>query len=543
MKKGNSLLRGTGIFVSITTLTILILSFGVQGVQQVPDPKAEIQPDLVRSDLVRSDVIIIDTLKTFGKLERSPVVFLHGKHTEALAKQNQDCSVCHLSDEKNRRSYKYKRIKDTEKQTVMDLYHNGCITCHKETKAAGRKSGPLTCGACHQDDPQVVSDRRPMGMDKSLHYRHTKTLEDKCEKCHHVYNQQTKALEYVKGQEAACRFCHGDVTVENRIDARQAYHQACVGCHQERLAQKQTAGPDMCVRCHDPEEQKLIGVVEDVPRMKAGQPDVVFIKRFPGQEPQSNPEGETLMNRVPFNHKAHEEFNDNCRVCHHTNTKACVSCHTLKGDETGKQVQLEQSMHQPTASQSCVGCHSTQQEQPQCAGCHSSANRKLTGVNDAAACRTCHMTPLEPSANPALQPDDQAQLAALLESRPKVSGTYPVDKIPEKVEIKALSNQYQPAQMPHRKMVQSLEQRIANSKLAAVFHREPSALCQGCHHNSPIEQKPPKCNSCHGQPFIERQPARPGMMAAYHQQCIGCHTSMGLEKPVATDCTVCHAKK
>ena len=47
MKKGNSLLRGTGIFACITTLTILILSFGVQGVQQVPDPETEIRSDLV----------------------------------------------------------------------------------------------------------------------------------------------------------------------------------------------------------------------------------------------------------------------------------------------------------------------------------------------------------------------------------------------------------------------------------------------------------------------------------------------------------------
>jgi hypothetical protein len=538
MKKGKSLLRGTGIFGGITILAILILSLRAQGVQQVPDTKAE----------MRSDLVVIDTMKTFGKLERSPVAFLHGQHTEALAKQNQDCSACHLLDEKNRRSYKFKRIKDTDRQTVMDLYHAGCITCHTETRAAGLKGGPLTCGACHQDNPQVASDHRPMGMDKSLHYRHTKTLEDKCEKCHHVYNEQTKALEYVKGQEATCRYCHGEVTVENRIDARQAFHQACVGCHQERLAKNQSAGPDMCVRCHDADEQNLIAVVEDIPRMKAGQPDVVFIKRSPDQEPQATPAAppasdEDLLTRVPFNHKAHEEFNDTCRVCHHTNLKACVSCHTLNGDEKGRHVQLEQSMHKRDASQSCVGCHGSQQVQPQCAGCHASINQNLSGDGNPAACQTCHLKPQAPSGDPVLEPDDRTRAALLHESRTRVSETYPVDKIPEKVEIKTLADQYQPAQMPHRKIVQSLERGIANSKLAAVFHRETGTLCQACHHNSPVSQKPPKCNSCHGQPFDNRQPVRPGIMAAYHQQCIGCHTRMGLEKPAATDCTVCHAKK
>ena len=31
--------------------------------------------------------------------------------------------------------------------------------------------------------------------------------------------------------------------------------------------------------------------------------------------------------------------------------------------------------------------------------------------------------------------------------------------------------------------------------------------------------------------------AKPDLKTAYHQQCIGCHTEMGIEKPAATACT------
>ena len=35
----------------------------------------------------------------------------------------------------------------------------------------------------------------------------------------------------------------------------------------------------------------------------------------------------------------------------------------------------------------------------------------------------------------------------------------------------------------------------------------------------------------------------PGLKAAYHQQCMGCHREMGLEKPAATECAACHQEK
>jgi len=49
--------------------------------------------------------------------------------------------------------------------------------------------------------------------------------------------------------------------------------------------------------------------------------------------------------------------------------------------------------------------------------------------------------------------------------------------------------------------------------------------------------------NCHGQGFDSKQPARPGLKAAYHGQCMGCHKSMALKKPLNTDCVGCHKEK
>ena len=115
--------------------------------------------------------------------------------------------------------------------------------------------------------------------------------------------------------------------------------------------------------------------------------------------------------------------------------------------------------------------------------------------------------------------------------------------IPETVTIKSLSETYEPVELPHGKIVSALVKGIENNKLATYFHTEQGTLCQGCHHNSPATRKPPRCASCHGKPFQESDLFRPGLMAAYHQQCMGCHDQMGIEKPASRDCAGCHKEK
>jgi hypothetical protein len=139
--------------------------------------------------------------------------------------------------------------------------------------------------------------------------------------------------------------------------------------------------------------------------------------------------------------------------------------------------------------------------------------------------------------------DIKKEAAGILENREAMTATYNPQDIPETVMIDTLMNKYEPVKLPHRKIVQSMVVNINNNKLANFFHHEKGTVCQGCHHNSPAAKEPPKCISCHGKPFNAKDPFKPGLMAAYHRQCMECHKAMGIKKPVSTDCTACHQKK
>ena len=533
MMKGNTFLRYTGTVFGVVFTLVLTWSFGARGLQQLSE---DVQKP-------RADIITIATLQQFGDLERPPVIYLHEQHSDAVEKQNKDCSVCHLKQD-DRQSIKFKRLKDTTKSRIMDLYHTECIDCHNQSAAAGQKSGPVTCGQCHRKDRSVASSWEPIGMNRSLHYRHSKAMDNKCERCHHEYNESTKALFYAKGKEGTCRYCHKQVAEENRISLRLASHQGCVDCHLKQLALDKDAGPVKCGSCHDPAEQKLIKVIADVPRLERNQPDVVFVRRTPAAEKIDNPDPATSSTLVPFNHKGHEAYNDTCRVCHHAEMNACVQCHTPRGAKEGSFVKLSQSMHQPGSDQSCVGCHANNQKKPECAGCHSSISQ-TRAFEQKESCRQCHADAGQTAAGADASPDpkNNTMAAMLLRERKPVTATYPDSEVPEKVTINQISDQYGPVELPHRKIVKTLMNNIKDNKIANYFHRDEGTLCQGCHHASPETRKPPKCSSCHGKPFDTNHPLRPGLMAAYHQQCMECHSAMGLKKPQATDCTGCHKRK
>jgi hypothetical protein len=525
MKKAKVRLRWTAILLTVLALTIGVGGIGVFGsvnlTKNAPTPRA--------------DIISIDSMKEFGRLDRRPVFFLHQKHTEALEDRNKDCSACHLS-EKDQRSNKFKRLEDTTRQAVMDIYHDNCIGCHRETAAANQKSGPIVCGECHVAQPGAMSAWQPMGMDNSLHYRHSKAQDKKCDKCHHEYNAVTKKLFYAEGKEGTCRYCHLDTKEDNRESMRTVSHAACISCHQKNLAKNESAGPITCSGCHDPAQQKLIEVVQPVPRMKRNQPDFVFVRTSKADDENSEPL--KRMKLVPFNHKAHESYNATCRSCHHASLSACAQCHTVQGSEEGDFVKLERAMHRLKTRQSCMGCHERKQQERACAGCHTSFEKKRQ--QDPLACQNCHQTEISSSA----PPSNSALLAAsVLEARPAMTATFDDELIPETVKIDSLTDKFEAVKLPHRKIVNALFNDIKDNKLAKYFHREKGTLCQGCHHNSPAAKNPPTCGSCHGRPFNEKDPFKPGLMAAYHQQCMECHREMGIQKPVATNCNACHREK
>lgn len=489
-------------------------------------------------DQRRSDILVIDGLKQFGGLERPTVIFYHDLHTIALAEQDKDCLACHPKNDTNL-SLKFKRVDDTDKQSVMDIYHDNCIACHQQLRKAEVKSGPVTCGECHIDNTPPVSSRRPMQLDKSLHFRHTRALAEKCDLCHHQYNTETQTLVYVKGEEGACLYCHKSQTEENRISYRLSAHTQCIACHRERSAQKKEAGPIECAGCHDPQIQ--IAQVTDVPRLKRNQPDAVLIKSRPSA--QSDDAIQSEMGLVAFDHRTHETYNDSCRVCHHADLGSCVRCHTRKGIPDGSQITLSQAMHYKKADASCLGCHSKVQSNTECIGCHH-AMTDQAALATLPSCAVCHTDPAKEATDSSSNSTDDTALAEkLLAMRPAPAAIVATDQIPETVTINRLADQYENVVMPHRKIVLSLAQGVADSNLARQFHTDATTLCKGCHHQAPGSVNPPPCASCHSRTSEVLTPTRPGLMAAYHQQCLQCHEHMGIDKPASRQCTSCHAQK
>jgi hypothetical protein len=302
-------------------------------------------------------------------------------------------------------------------------------------------------------------------------------------------------------------------------------------------AKQVDAGPLRCAGCHDAKEQLKIEKVKHVPRLKRGQPDNVIIKT-------GDKKGRIArMERVPFDHKSHEEYNDTCRVCHLASLESCATCHSLTGPikatKNGKEITLKTAFHKHGHQSSCIGCHESKQQDKNCAGCHAFMTK--TRQQESFACLRCHMIPL-PERTGELSTSKAAKMARMIPRlwKETFGPIYKVN-VPKTVVLKDLVNLYEPAEYPHRKVFDAMVKKLDDSKLAQYFHYDDTMLCLGCHHNTPAAGKPPRCANCHDKPFNENNLFRPGIMGSFHQQCLGCHQKMGVEKYIG--CTSCHKER
>lgn len=535
--------RGTmqaGHWTSIALLSsLLICSFFLGGCT----------PDAAAGSTGRADLVAFVGPASLDHRERASVQFPHDLHTEVMKEREEDCSLCHPAHPDGRLSFGYQHLDDRGKEgaessevslanssndEIIDLYHDNCIGCHQETADTGAEAGPVACGDCHRRELPYISSRQPFGMDKSLHYRHVKAAEEKCDGCHHEYDEAKKELVYVEGKESSCRDCHREETEENRSAFKLAAHEACIGCHREPPAgikvEKDSVRPQLCVECHDLDQQLAIDKVEDPPRLKRGQEDFLLLSVAEADIEASR------LKTVPFSHLDHETAAVSCRVCHHDTLESCSECHTLQGTEKSEGVNLFRAMHAKMTDHSCVGCHDSEKATPECAGCHDQMEQAKLPEE---GCDVCHAGPL-----PAMLESQKSRYRSLDDFRPgrsEIALSFSLDDIPETVEIGALSDEYQPAKMPHRKIVEKLTQHINENSTAAYFHGHEDVVCQGCHHQSPAGEKPPLCASCHGVESADLELMTPALKGAYHRQCLGCHESMDLQKP--DDCSGCHAEK
>lgn len=479
-------------------------------------------------------------IETLPQKDEMPgVVFQHDLHTIAM---EGECTRCHKEDAGSI-VFKFQRIQEP---STMTLYHDGCVACHKEQKTAGNSFGPLAaqCRSCHVPGQSIDVGEKKIVFSRSLHHIHIKApqikgiepdQEENCSRCHHQYNKKTEKFSFKKGQEAACQYCHKAVSADDTRSIQQASHDSCVSCHYTFTRHDQTAGPVECAGCHSSELQDSRAVLSRIPRLLRGQPDVTVIGNM--EMIRSIKTG--FMDAVAFNHKSHEAELDSCKICHHKKLEKCSSCHLLDGKgSTGGSISLEQAMHEPNSTHSCMGCHQKQKQKEACAGCHFMIPGRANEKGHIEECNICHNT----SSKLFKQMPLENVAERILNDTMTRYGHVEEDQIPDTVVIDELSENYDPALFPHRRIIQTLMEQTLSNGLAKTFHGDDLKICKGCHHHQPGDATPAKCVSCHSRKGPGPED-RPGLKGAFHIQCMTCHREMNIKTIPATDCTACHDKK
>ena len=521
-------------------------------------------------------------------LERPVVAFDHDRHTRALKQRKiEDCALCHILNETDNRLinpeirvFKFPKAQfdGTDKTAIMYAYHYACATCHKKTAAENKKSGPLVglCGKCHvkQVEFKKVDFAWSPIFNYARHAAHVQTIgkfEDidklgvaqklevvgdistsnkTCQLCHHVYDDKQKQLVYKKDTENSCRACHKSQDDKNARSMQKVAHSACIGCHM-KLAQnvatgtaeerkpleegdKPRFGPVECKGCHGEHKELVPEEILRIPRLVRGQKDVMDLSldaavnaTAVGVQPALEAGAtQTRIKAVPYNHKGHEPRGQFCNTCHHHSLEKCSNCHTREGDASkGGNVTYEEAFHKIASKKSCVGCHGSAKQNEKCAGCHQSVAAEVPK----SSCTICHRGPAQGN-------------VIEVPPTPLISDK---KKVPEKLQIRTVGKEFKPAEMPHLKIINKLTSISNDSSLARRFHvAKDQTLCLGCHHNIdlPSTEKFPTCNSCHRRSYDPNALGKPGIIGAYHRQCMGCHESMK-QKPSSLECEKCHQPK
>jgi len=427
----------------------------------------------------------------------------------------------------------------------------------------GKKSGPDIglCGKCHVRVPlkQTQWAWKPI-FNYITHAKHLKNIElykvspefaivkdlrvdpaavgegKRCELCHHVVDESTKKLIYKKDSENACGACHKAQDEKSVRSLKKVVHAACITCHMKTheaakkagdMRSERRWGPYECKGCHGEHKVPTQEEIQKLPRLVRGQKEVMDLSYPMPQDPsQASPLPIVRMKAVPFNHKLHEPRAQFCNTCHHHSLEKCANCHPIGGDiKKGGGVSYERAYHTATAKEACAGCHNSEQNKATCAGCHSRQAVQLPQTS----CQTCHKGPVNGN-----WPES-----------PIISDAVDLQKVPERIKIKTLQKEFEPADFQHVKIIKRLIGISNQNPLAKWFHNgNQNVLCVSCHHHTPAEagNSVPKCVSCHGRSFDPAMLGRPGTLAAYHRQCMECHENMK-QKPQPLECTKCHAEK
>lgn len=514
------------IFIGISVCIIFLTKLLVYSVENTVEHKSK--PD---------NKLVIAHTEIFKKLERPKVIFDHGLHSDKF--KTEGCKTCHSLTPEGTFIFDLPfATASRDKESVRDSYHEKCINCHNKFINERKKAGPIRCGDCHQKEFESTHIKYPScEFDFFVHDKHLKKLKKDCSLCHHTYDIEEEdeewALVYEEGTEESCYYCHEigkkrgpeltpitHVSAKKDLTVKKASHLRCLNCHLKYEKKGEEAGPTVCSKCHTG-KYRTVDELAKIPRPDRDQPErpLISIK-------------DAKMKGALFDHRFHEKNNKKCRTCHHETLKACKTCHDLAGKPEGNMINVINTYHDVFSEKSCAGCHNVKKAEGNCAGCHHhllDMDLQAKGPKKA-ICASCH----------------RGKKEGLISGKPLSVDELTTRKVPEKVTIKVLENEYEPSTFPHRKIIRKLIDISNRSKMATYFHMNIQTICAGCHHQSRIEaeaekNKPPYCRNCHSLSFDAQNKNRPRLLAVYHRQCIGCHEKMNLIKP--KECTDCHKEK
>jgi len=190
---------------------------------------------------------VLELPEKYGSPDRTPVVFDHAAHIAAV--EDEGCAACHAADGKGGRfPLLAEALPQGDRDDLMNAYHDGCVSCHKQQIKA-----PVTCGECHRlgkPPSRRELDKQPEPFMDKLHDQHMAALNDRCGDCHHEPDAETGGLKYVEGNEVPCTECHKRDGSRSVPSLKSASHAACVGCHLGLAAEGKKTGTVECEGCH-----------------------------------------------------------------------------------------------------------------------------------------------------------------------------------------------------------------------------------------------------------------------------------------------------
>jgi hypothetical protein len=286
------------------------------------------------------------------------------------------------------------------------------------------------------------------------HDAHTRALRGReCDACHRLQDR-------VNGKEIRIYGFPRETALADRHDLMDAYHAACVGCHQERRAQRLASGPVICGQCHP-----------------------------------AAPAAGKIWHSVRFDYAVHhkhaEAAQSRCEVCHHEYDEAqkklvykkgaeasCRDCHGLADEESRRSFRR-------VAHAQCLDCHMKREKEGQkagprtCGGCHGERRRA---------------TPQEMAALPRLSRGQKDTVEMKVEGgRTKAVVFNHKDHEPRVAFCSDCHHRtHQRCSACH---TGTGSREGAGINLADAFHQPRSALsCVGCHAR---KAEAPSCRGCH----------------------------------------------